>query len=67
MINDCTIVFNGKALGFHDNLHVAKAREIQSLSVKAAVVVIYCQPLATPELDSSGLPTLGFKQTENDL
>ncbi len=36
--------------------NVAKAGGIKSQGAKGATVVIYCNPLATPDLDSSGFP-----------
>ena len=36
--------------------NVAKAGGIQSQDAKGAAVGIYCNPLATPELDSSRFP-----------
>jgi len=38
---------------------VAKAGAIQSQGAKGAAVVIYCNPLATPDLDGSGFPVRG--------
>jgi len=38
------------------NTNVAKAGAIQSQDAKGAAVVIYCNPLATPDLDCSGFP-----------
>ncbi|BBO78129.1 hypothetical protein DSCW_55460 [Desulfosarcina widdelii] len=39
--------------------NVVKAGAIQSQGVKGAAVVIYCNPLATPDLDCSGFPVRG--------
>jgi hypothetical protein len=39
--------------------NVAKAGAIQSQDAKGAAVVIYCNPLATPDLDGSGFPARG--------
>jgi putative N6-adenine-specific DNA methylase len=39
--------------------NVAKAGAIQSQGAKGAAVVIYCNPLATPDLDGSGFPARG--------
>ena len=36
--------------------NVAKVGGIQSQGAKGAAVVIYCNPLATPDLESSGFP-----------
>jgi hypothetical protein len=41
------------------NPNVAKAGAIQSQGAKGAAVVIYCNPLATPDLDCSGFPARG--------
>jgi hypothetical protein len=39
--------------------NVAKAGAIQSQGAKGDAVVIYCNPLATPDLDCSGFPVRG--------
>jgi hypothetical protein len=39
-----------------DNPNVAKAGGFQSQGAEGAVVVSYCKPLATPDLESSGFP-----------
>jgi len=39
--------------------NVAKAGAIQSQGTKGAAVVIYCNPLATPDLNGSGFPARG--------
>jgi len=38
------------------NPNFAKAGAIQSQGAKGAAVVVYCEPLATPDLDGSGFP-----------
>jgi hypothetical protein len=40
--------------GGHPN--VAKAGGLESQGAKGAAVVVYCKPLATPDLKSSGFP-----------
>jgi len=37
-------------------LNVAKAGGLQSQGAKGEAVVIYCEHLATPDLESSGFP-----------
>jgi hypothetical protein len=44
------------ANAFRINPIAAKAGGIQSQGAKGAAVAIYCNPLATPDLDSSGFP-----------
>ena len=39
--------------------NVAKAGAIQSQGAKGAAVVIYCNLLATPDIDYSGFPVWG--------
>jgi hypothetical protein len=39
--------------------NVSKAGAIQSQGAKGVAVVIYCNPLATPDLDCSGFPVKG--------
>jgi len=41
------------------NPNVAKAGAIQNQGAKGAAVVIYCNPLATLDLDGSGFPARG--------
>ena len=64
------VLFNGGSLffvhfrftlhGVNDlNPFAAKAGAIQSQGTKGAAVVIYCNPLATPDLDCSGFPARG--------
>jgi hypothetical protein len=36
--------------------NVAKAGGLQSQGDKGAAVVVYCKPLATPDMKSSGFP-----------
>jgi len=48
---------SGGSFGYNPN--VAKAGAIQSQGAKGAAVVIYCNPLATPDLDCSGFPARG--------
>jgi hypothetical protein len=38
------------------NPNVAKAGGLQSQGAKGAAVVVYCKPLATPDMKSSGFP-----------
>jgi hypothetical protein len=40
------------------NVHpnVAKAGGLQRQGAKGAAVVVYCKPLATPDMKSSGFP-----------
>jgi hypothetical protein len=38
------------------NPNVAKVGGLQSQGTKGEAVVVYCEPLATPDLESSGFP-----------
>jgi len=47
-------VFNGASLSVCPN--VAKVGRLQSQGAKGEAVVVYCEPFATQDLESSGFP-----------
>jgi energy-coupling factor transporter transmembrane protein EcfT len=50
------LVFDGGWIPAYSNPNVAKAGGSQSQGAKGEAVALYCDPLATPDLASSGFP-----------